>query len=471
MPTRGSLPELPAHNADDGSPSPPTPTLTDWGRFLLGAVRRRKWLVGAVFLLSIDATAVYYRLKTPIYRVETKILAQRQQTLPAVVRPTVGDDVPTRLAWELVHRRENLIALIKENKLLPEPAAASPDQGVAPKPSWLRERLAALRPSRPPPTYEDRLNGLVLRLDRALTVFPAEGTVTIGIEWPDPEQAYHLVESALQNFLEARHVQEITAIDEVISLLKTRAVTMRDRLDRAIEETARGAPRDAGGASRQGARRAQPDEESVRLRSMIDAKRRAIADVDEFRRRRLADLQAQLSAQRAIYSDAYPGVISLRRDIEALSGESAQIAALREEEQQLRKSLAARLAQQGPGAAQLLAAATRVQAVPPLQEDERVREARYLYQQALERVNAAQFDLDAARAVFKYRYNVIWPAEIPKKPVSPDPVKVFGLGTIASLLLALLVAAAPDLWANRIVERWQVERLLDLPVIAELKRK
>lgn len=465
MPMRGSQPELPGHDGEDGSRAPPGPGLVEWSQLVLGAVRRRKWLALAAFVVGIDATVAYYRLRAPTYHVETKILAQRQQTLPSIVRPTVGDDVPTRLAGELVHRRENLIALIQETDLMAEP-------GVAPPQGWLGRTLAALRLASPPPTAEDRLNDLVLRVDRALMVYTSEGTVTIEVEWPDPQQAYRLVEAALQNFLEARHLQEITAIDEVISLLQGRVAALRAEVERAVLEPQRGAAMEGGGSQRPAARRLQPDEDLVRIRSMLEAKARAIADVEEFRRRRLADLQAQLDAQRAVYSDAYPGVISLRQDIEALTRESPQIASLRDEERKLRTDYVARLARQG-SAIETYPAANTPRPGPSLarQKDERVREARYQYQQMVERINAAQLDLDAARAAFKYRYNVIWPPEVPRKPASPDPRKVFGLGVLASLALALLAAVAPDLWAGRAVEAWQVERALDLPVIARLRRR
>ena len=88
-----------------------------------------------------------------------------------------------------------------------------------------------------------------------------------------------------------------------------------------------------------------------------------------------------------------------------------------------------------------------------------MRSARFQYQQMVERVSAAQIDLDAARSAFKYRYHVVWPPEVPRKPVSPKAWKVFGLGSVASLLLALLVAAVPGLRSGRIEERWQVERI------------
>ncbi len=103
-----------------------------------------------------------------------------------------------------------------------------------------------------------------------------------------------------------------------------------------------------------------------------------------------------------------------------------------------------------------------------MEETERVRDARFRYQQMVERLNAAQLDLDAARAAFKYRYNVIWPAEVPRKPFSPSAKKILGGGAIASLLLALLAAAGIDLVRGRVVERWQIERKLAIPVIAEL---
>jgi capsular polysaccharide biosynthesis protein len=55
--------------------------------------------------------------------------------------------------------------------------------------------------------------------------------------------------------------------------------------------------------------------------------------------------------------------------------------------------------------------------------------------------------------------------------VSPDPAKIFGAGLLASLLLAMAAAVAPDLWSGRIVQRWQMERSLDLPILGEVRRR
>jgi uncharacterized protein involved in exopolysaccharide biosynthesis len=475
MREREPRPDLPPLGADDELPAATGPTLVDWGLLVLRAAWRRKWIAAAVFVLCLDALAVYYRTRTPVYRVEARILAQRQQALPSVVRPAAPDDTPTRSAWELIHRRENLIALIREANLLPGPDAAPPAPGLLDR---FRRALRGLSGNDgSSAASEDPMDALVRRLDKALEVTVAEGTITIAIDWPDAQQSYRLVEGALQNFLEARHLQEVTAIDEVISLLQGRTAAMREQLLRVSEETRRQAAREGSRLARVPTPQGQAvvgSEGLVRLKSMLDAKERAIADVEEFRRRRLADLQAQLDAQRGVYSEAHPSIISLRQDIEALSRDSPQIAALREEEAKLRSDYAARLAQEGhrPGASStLLAAPGLPPPVPSTDENERVRDARFQYQQMVERLNAAQMDLDAARSAFKYRYNVIWPPEVPRTPVSPKAQKIFGLGALASLLLALFAAAAPDLRSGRIVERWQVERSLDLPIVGELGRK
>jgi hypothetical protein len=87
----------------------------------------------------------------------------------------------------------------------------------------------------------------------------------------------------------------------------------------------------------------------------------------------------------------------------------------------------------------------------------------------VERLSAAQVDLDTASAAFKYRYKIIWPASLPTEPFSPNPFKLLGLGTISALFLALLVAALPDIRAGRILMRWQIEKSLSIPVLASFR--
>jgi uncharacterized protein involved in exopolysaccharide biosynthesis len=468
MPRRGTQPALPG-DADDELDAARGVTVWHWVSLGLNAARRRKLLVAFVFLVGVAASAAYYLTRTPVYRVHATVLAQRPQALPSVVRP-LFEDAPARSAWDMIHRRDNLIALIRQANLLAEDGAApAREPGLAERLAALvgrgGTRLAALVGR---DGTEDPLDLMVAILDKHLLVSADEATITIQLDWPDPQQAHAVVQAALQNFLEARHVQEVTAIDEVIAVLQGHAAGLRKDLDAATAEAPK---RPAPTRSRAPQRATQQSDELVTLQSKLEAKRRAVQDVEEFRRRRLADLDAQLAQARNSLSEAHPTVIALRKDLDALAGESPQLEALRADERGLRRELADRLAREGVAAPATTTPPALEAAERGSEEDPRVRDARQQYEQMNARVSAAQVELDAARTAFKYRYKVIWPPQVPKEPVGASALKILGAGAIASLLLAIVAAAAPDVLRGRVVERWQVERILDVPVLGELKRK
>jgi hypothetical protein len=400
-----------------------------------------------------------------VYYVETRILAQRQQALPSMIRTAGADEAPTRTASEFVHQRENLLALLREANVTPAAKAAVGDSAAS--------RIVGK-------DDEDPLSSLVVRLDRALTVSTGDGVITISIVWPDPQQAYHLVEAALQNFLEARQVQDVTAFDEAISLMEGRVAVLRQQVEREEAREAAAFPTEAPLPSSDAeiSRVAPPQslqngEALARLKSLLDAKERAVRDMEDGRRRRLLELQAQLEERRGVYSEAHPTVIALRLEVESFGRESTQLVALREEESKLRAEYARLLAAEpraryGGTYRTYRPTSQRTTRSGSGQEGDRLREARAQYQNMINRVNEAQLALDTARAAFKHRYTVIRPAEVPRAPYAPTPLKVFGLGSVLSLLLAFLAAAWPDLFAGRITERWQVERGLGLPVLAEI---
>jgi len=464
---RDSSPDFAGFGGDDPGTLESTSSPADMIRLALTSAQRHARLIAAFFLVGVGGSIGYLVICTPKYRVETTVLTQRAQALPSPIRSTVQDD-PTHSVNELVHGRENLLALIQQTKLY-SPAV---DSRVGETRRPLLARFVGLVSDAS--ADRDPLDALVRRLDKALVVTTKDATITISIDWPDPSQAYHIVEAATQNFLEMRHIQEITAIDEVVSMLKGRATAFRDQLDRVTEEAQRQVARqETGSSADQTPVPAAPQsgrEELVRLKAMVDAKERAIQDVEELRRRQLADLQAQLDQKRAVFTDAYPAVIALRQDIEALSHDSPQIVKLREEHQRLQQEYLARLARRRSVAPSTPPRMSQQTGSIGVEQNEAVRDARFQYQQVVERLNSAQLELDAARVAFKYRYSVIWPAEVPTKPVSPKAWKVFGLGVPGALLLAMLAAVLIELRRATVLCRWQVERGLGLPVLAELKR-
>jgi hypothetical protein len=90
------------------------------------------------------------------------------------------------------------------------------------------------------------------------------------------------------------------------------------------------------------------------------------------------------------------------------------------------------------------------------------------YNDLLTRIEAAQIELEMARASAKFRYRVVRPPELPNKPSKPNTLVLVGGGLLAALLIAFLVPGLLDLASGRLLEPWQVERALKLPVLGAL---
>jgi uncharacterized protein involved in exopolysaccharide biosynthesis len=84
-------------------------------------------------------------------------------------------------------------------------------------------------------------------------------------------------------------------------------------------------------------------------------------------------------------------------------------------------------------------------------------------------ISSARVELDLAQAAFRYRYTVVVPAEPPPGPIKPKAGLIIAAATLASLLIGIIVAIIAELRMDRVAHRWQVERHLGLPVLAELR--
>ena len=185
-----------------------------------------------------------------------------------------------------------------------------------------------------------------------------------------------------------------------------------------------------------------------------------------------------------MYADAHPTVARLKDSIAAMTADSPQLAELRREEHELaaeysqaggdkpqeRENEVRLAAPQMSEARRVLSTGSDASAEQYAYAKARLRFAMNNYDSLIERLDAARIELDTARAAFKYRYSTIRPAELPKHVAKPKVPVVVTAGILAGFLLAALVAALVDLRSRRLVERWQVERTLGLPVLGEMHR-
>jgi uncharacterized protein involved in exopolysaccharide biosynthesis len=441
--------------------------LSSYGAYALGSVRRHPLLFVAVLVAALGAGAAVVHVLPPVYQVETRLLAQRNAAL-AVRGDQHGADLPTRAATEMIVRRDNLSALVKETNLRTEWRARRSLAG--------RMKDAFFRALGRGASDDELEEGLVGLLQKQLSAWSSpEGAVVIRLDWPDREMAYRLVDAAQRNFLETRHVLEVSTLAEQISILDEHAAKLKREINERVAALERLRLERLPAPRRPAPRRPVPmgpSPDVTRLQVMLDGKRRAISDLEDFRRRAQLDAQTRLAELRVTLAPTHPSIVDQELKIQALNAESPQLARLRQEEEQLRKELGGR-ADRGLEATTLPAAAIAHDVFQFEPTDDSLIESaraqlRFVLQQYAtlrDRTDSARIDLDTARAAFKYRYSVILPPERPKKPLRPNPPLVYCAALFAGLLAALLSTTMVDLHRGLVHARWQLEDLTGGPVI------
>jgi uncharacterized protein involved in exopolysaccharide biosynthesis len=486
--------------------------------FVGRSVGRHKMLAVLTVALVMALTAAALMVLPKTYYIETTLLAQRNAVMTALSNPGRAvpwdADAPTRAAAETVLRRDNLISLIEKTDLMTE---------------WERTRAPILKfkdwlyevVSRYKLTPEDKLDALVGTLEARMVVNAGpvgDGTVDINLRWPDAEVGYRLVQAAQESFLEARQQAETTAISESIEILERYSASLNEGVSRTLAELERSQPKAAAATPR---RRVVPrlpiaggltplaapaldtpeltesltnSPDLSRLKTQITVKKTELERLETTRQTQLSEAAAKLGQFRTVYTNNHPSVQSAQQTVASLSQMSPQATRLEAEVEELQAEYDARLDEateqqikvaiaRRPTTTPLATAAPAQEMAEPTPEPAtaergtpqagltglRLRTELNQLQSVLERTDAARIELAVSQAAFKYRYTVIRPAQVPKDPVFPRYNLMLAAGVLASLMLALAVVVAKDLLSNRILETWQIERQLGLPVVGTLR--
>jgi uncharacterized protein involved in exopolysaccharide biosynthesis len=495
----------------------------DYVGFVIRSVGRHKMLAGAAFLAVVAVVVAAAFLLPRVYYVEVKLLAQRNAVMTALSNPGRAvpwdADAPTRAAAETVLRRDNLISLITQTDLINEWDRRRSMTGRMK--DWLVARV-----TRHEPTVDDKLDALVWRLENYMFVTAGpvgDGTVTIALYWPDGEMAYRIVERARQAFLEARQVAETSAISESITILERYSTSLHEDVNRTLGELTRTQPRDRTGTDApprvsgparprrsalaavldpvQGGQATDapaPNPELARLKNQLSDKHDELIKLESARQKALSEAQAKLAALQTVYTASHPSVQNVQQNVTALQHESPQVAALQttvdeletkydqlaavdaeriDQENARQRAAAPRIAETIPQPEPVVDSPAPAPAPAPAPRQSQVAEFANLrlrtelgqLQSILERTDGARIELAVSEAAFKYRYTVIKPAQVPREPESPNLRLILVAGLLAAVLLSVAAAVASDLISNRILEPWQVERQLGLPILGSVR--
>ena len=181
-----SAPVVPSTEAEQQTDIIDVAKLRDYAAFAVHSLRRHRALALSSFMLVVSLSIASMSVLPRTYQVQTVIQALRNPSLPTLAnaglyRPYEAD-APTRAARETVLRRDNLVSLIKQTDL---------------EKKWTNERAPAIRfvewiarrLSGHDRTHDEQIDALIDRLEKDLAVNVNEGSVTITLNWPNPETA------------------------------------------------------------------------------------------------------------------------------------------------------------------------------------------------------------------------------------------------------------------------------------------
>jgi len=469
-----AIAELPSHPPEPGLVESDVSDGFDFARllavvrFALRAARRRPLRTAGIFLVGWVATLVGAEWAPRAYTVSTKILVQNTNTIPFLSNPhraaqTEQEATTPKGVAESILRRDTIVAVVDETHLA---ARWEPSRPPALK---LLDRVRRAI-SGPPSREEDKAAGLVRMLEKDIEVHTDDASITISLEWHDPEGAYQIVSALQRQFLEDRAAAETAAATETIAILEEEAARQRETISTAFADARKLAqsavrPRGAGPRPREAAAAGEPSAGEGDVATELGRKRRAVQGMEDAWQRRRSDLTAKLEGLRVTYAPAHPSVIALEEQIRQAAVEPPELRELKQAEDTLLERVKSLSRAEGPPSVE---AELGSPDLAPAKA--RLRAAIHRYEDLNDRIDSARIELGSARAAFKYRYAVIQRPEVPARPTSPNLLLIALAGLTTSLVLAVGAAYARELASERFVEVWQVEQL-PIPLLAQIGRR
>ncbi|GAC1345401.1 MAG: hypothetical protein NVSMB23_21500 [Myxococcales bacterium] len=448
--------------------------LRDYGGFVLRSLRRRRGLAVSTALVFGAATAGLAALLPRSYHVETRLFAMPEIGAPGALRSASDEALGlAQGAAEVVVADKTLLEIVRDKDLV----ARWKDARTAPQRWW--DRVGQALSGRKPAGPGRAERALVAYLTKKLTVQVKGTQIILGFDWPEARTAVEVVQLAEQKLLAARREAELVPLERRVAALQVDAAAAQGRIDAAIagiETATKGRRRGARSATVRGLQaegrfRDLPDAALAGLRLQLVAARKSIAELEDARRKHFTDLQAALAEQRATLGPGHPALLDTQEKLRALERQGSQLDAMKAQEQEL----LGRYVRAGGKEIELSAEPAPAWPLELKEDDQAVAygKARIAMelstlQHLLAEGSAAQVALASARATFDNRYVVVAPAELPERPTSPSALLLLLAGLLGGILVAVFGAVASDLRGGVVRERWQVDRLLGLPVLAEV---
>ena len=465
--------------------------------FYISLCLRRKWTI-ILSMIPVLIAGIIYLLYTPkIYSTSTTIVLIPQQIPTNYVKPTVTGNIRLRIRtiWQEITSRTNLEKVIQQFNLYPKLRQQLPMESVV---EYMRDQINITSRDRGTTfilTYQGKDPVLITKVTNALANMFIEQnlklrqlqaqTTTDFLEQQLQQVAQQLKqrEDALRKF-KMEHMGELPSQESANLAMLQRLQDQLNNVQQSINNS----------QDRLLLLERQLTEEEQRLKNQQAAYLNSDDTQNSNQPLTLADLYAKLKALRAKYTDQYPDVIAIKREIERLKKlqkasksnstkkrqnssfsfmpkRNSVIVALKYQIKNTKLELKALNAEKERLQQQIDIYNKRIEDTPKVEEQlvELTRgynTVRKIYDSLLSRKIAAEQAQALEQLQEGEQFRVIDPARIPQQPIKPKIKRVLAITFLAALAFAFGLAFVKDVMSGVFYDIDEIENELGLYVIA-----
>jgi len=471
----------------------------------MAAVNRRKWwfIVPLLLCIALGAAAVAVWPKKYVSR--ATIGMQSATLAPDLLRGVSSMDAGERqrAVQQLLLSPTVLERVIREENI----NRSKPTADVA---MWLRDNLAENIDVPAPLGMNGRIDPT-----RGIDMFH------IGYTDKDPERAQRITNRVAAVFVEENSKAQVVktqntteVLEQTLADSQAKLTELENKLRTKKQNYIGRLPEQIGSnVSMVNGARSQLESLSMQIRSEQDHLSMVEGQIDAMRQgsgvegmtssslqaaqtaqKKVDDLQAQLSSDRALgYTDKHPDVIRLQEEIkQAKAGVVASknnqpsnrdemlkadpIYRQKIQERDMARLHIRELQNASAGAQRQIGEyQNRVESAPVVEQELTSLEREYTlektrYADLNTRYQQARVAEDVVRKQGGERFSVLYPADLPKSPIEPQPLKIMALAIVAGLVLGAAAALGREFLDRSVHDTRALQNEFEVPVLGEIPR-
>ena len=450
---------------------------------------KRHWLIALLVTVSVFGLSIgLLKIIPPTYESFSRILTHPSATLIGI-KPYEGRSS----APELIKSQENFRAVIDETKLIDRWNETKTNV------TKLKEKIIGAIFGNQQADQEEMIQKLIYIMDKRIQIIVSNNVIQIRVQWHDAATAYDIAQSLTRRFLDEQFRRENAEYIVSIENKKKKLELMQKKLDQAEKIYKEGLQKSAPIIPEQKSTRILPKHDSSVDEQAEAARIAAEASITELERElslkkkeletatatytnRLREAENHLSELKLTLGERHPDVMKAQRMLAILSTPPPALGKLEGELNSITVRLDKMKLQNESSnvprrrTQKLKTANGQVveTTAPEITEEESrfedYQQAKLARNKVAEQLLNAQMEFDAGKSALSFRFQVTQPPVFAEQPMKPKKPLILAGAIIAGLFLGFFFAILIDIRSGKLLESWQISRVLKLPVLGEIDR-